>query len=625
MQSMKQAAWIAVATLAVSGCASHNGESSTAFARHPQLKSSKTAYGSSRKQEQAPESPRILPETYYAAGRVFEQQGAPDKAIEQYRKAIAVNHEYTAAYARLGLMLSLTGQHEDAADAFTRAVELKPGSAILQNNLGFELLYQERWDEAERHLREATRLDTKLTQAHINLGLLLGRTQRSEQAVEAFQQVLPEPDAYYNLGLLQRAQGQYPQAMATFRRVLTINPKFTAAQRQLALVERKVVDNEPIPGHQTTSTTTEHNTLIAAAPATEVITDVPTTTATSTSETKSLVDLSALIDSVIPNPSTPEPTPTINQYTTTTTTTHAGEQTSATPSNTVHIGAPTPAPTQPISQRDTTPTTSVTVPAEIVTPDSDTQVVEVISAETMEALSAPEPKAAIAPQPLTGDLVLTDIARALNVADNQKIGFEQLAVLTGQPEPMPVRPVAATDAPQGTSLPQSDEVVLVLGTNETRTDLSPETTKSKLAVVPELSPEGQRSMNALNDMESSVQIIRNEIDCQKEYGSTVPEGGDPTTSVQTIPVNYTPVDQVLMIEQRTDLGMSHFGAPDDPQTMVYEDPNSATATIAVQEAKPGQDEVVEKLPESNLGSPASLAAPAEKPRRHRGIRSRTHR
>jgi len=228
---MKQAAWIAVATLLLSGCARHKQESSIAFARTPQLKSGKTVYGSSRKHEQAPEPPRILPETYYAAGRVFEQQGAPDKAIEQYRKAIAVNHEYAAAYARLGLMLSLTGQHEESAEAFIRAVELKPASAIVRNNLGFELLYLERWDEAERHLREAARLDTKLTQAQINLGLLLGRTQRPEQAVEAFRHVLAEPDAYYNLGLLQRAQGQYAKAAATFQHVLALNPKFTEIGR----------------------------------------------------------------------------------------------------------------------------------------------------------------------------------------------------------------------------------------------------------------------------------------------------------------------------------------------------------------------------------------------------------
>src|SRR5262245_1492235 len=117
MQRMKYTALIAVAVLLVSGCASHKQDNG--FAKRPELKSGASASRSTRKQDKGFE-PQILPDTYYAAGRVAEHQGSPDKAIEHYRKAIAVNHNYTAAYARLGLMLSLTGQHEEAADTFAR-------------------------------------------------------------------------------------------------------------------------------------------------------------------------------------------------------------------------------------------------------------------------------------------------------------------------------------------------------------------------------------------------------------------------------------------------------------------------------------------------------------------------
>ena len=129
------------------------------------------------------------------------------------RKAVAVNHNYTAAYARLGLMLSVTGRHEEAVDAFTQALELKPDSAILRNNLGFEMLYLERWDEAERQLREAIRLDARLVHAHINLGLLLGRTERYDEAVASFHQALPEPDAHYNLAGIYERRGEKQAAL----------------------------------------------------------------------------------------------------------------------------------------------------------------------------------------------------------------------------------------------------------------------------------------------------------------------------------------------------------------------------------------------------------------------------
>jgi tetratricopeptide (TPR) repeat protein len=171
---------------------------------------------------------------------VFEQQGAMDKAIEQYRKAILLNHNYAAAYQRLGLVQSITDRHDEALEAFTKAVELKPDSAVIRNNLGFELLYQERWAEAERHLREAVRIDPKLARGHINLALLMARTERYDEAFANFRQVLAEPDAYYNLGLVLRAQRRYEQAADAFNHVLSVNPEFTAARQQLAQIRNKI-------------------------------------------------------------------------------------------------------------------------------------------------------------------------------------------------------------------------------------------------------------------------------------------------------------------------------------------------------------------------------------------------
>jgi hypothetical protein len=45
--------------------------------------------------------------------------------------------------------------------------------------------------------------------------------------------VLPEPDAYYNLGLMFRGQQRYAEAIEAFRHVLTIDPEFSAAKIQI--------------------------------------------------------------------------------------------------------------------------------------------------------------------------------------------------------------------------------------------------------------------------------------------------------------------------------------------------------------------------------------------------------
>ena len=122
----------------------------------------------------APEEqpPEILPETHFAAAQLFEHRGLPGKAITQYRKAIAANHRYVAAYHQLGLLFSAMGRREEALEALAQAVALRPDSAILRNNLGFELLLSRRWDEAESQLRRAIELKPDFARAHVNLHAL---------------------------------------------------------------------------------------------------------------------------------------------------------------------------------------------------------------------------------------------------------------------------------------------------------------------------------------------------------------------------------------------------------------------------------------------------------------------
>ena len=189
--------------------------------------------------------PKILPETHFAAGRLFEHQGNLSKAIVQYRKAIAVNHRYVAAYHRLGLVLSRAQHHAEAVAFLERAVELAPNDAILWNDFGFELMFRKQWDRAEAAFRKAINRNPSLARAHINLGLALSKQRRFDQALASFRAVLPEADAYYNLGLMYRGQGRYADAVEAFERILTAAPGFTAAKTQLEQLEQMVLRIQP--------------------------------------------------------------------------------------------------------------------------------------------------------------------------------------------------------------------------------------------------------------------------------------------------------------------------------------------------------------------------------------------
>jgi len=183
------------------------------------------------------DAPAILPETYFAAAKLFEHQGLAQKAITQYRHAIGAKHDYVEAYHRLGQLLGKTGHHVEATEALTRAVHFDPESAVLRNDLGFQLALQQRWGEAEAQLRLAIELEPDFSRAHVNLGMVLGRQGRFEESLACFQTVLPVEDAYYNLGLMFRAKQHYAEAADAFAFVLRTNPQFTAASRQLEYIQ----------------------------------------------------------------------------------------------------------------------------------------------------------------------------------------------------------------------------------------------------------------------------------------------------------------------------------------------------------------------------------------------------
>jgi tetratricopeptide (TPR) repeat protein len=195
----------------------------------------------------APE-PAITADTHYQAGLFHESIRQFTDAIEQYRKCTILDPKYVPAHDRLGVVSGFLGRHDDAIKAFNAALALRPGDAAIRNNLGFEYILVEDWPQAEREFRRALMTNPNFRRARINLAVTLGAQKQFDEALTQYKKVLNSADAYYNLGLAYRMHRQYAHAKKTFKRVLSINPKFTAAQKQLANLPaaRKKANKTPL-------------------------------------------------------------------------------------------------------------------------------------------------------------------------------------------------------------------------------------------------------------------------------------------------------------------------------------------------------------------------------------------
>ncbi len=94
--------------------------------------------------------------------------------------------------------------------------------------------------QAERYLRQCIALEDSMAAAHTNLGNLLHKQGRSEEAQERYESALlhdPEqPEARYNLANLFEEMGDRDMAIAELRQVCTRSPAFADAHYNLAIL-----------------------------------------------------------------------------------------------------------------------------------------------------------------------------------------------------------------------------------------------------------------------------------------------------------------------------------------------------------------------------------------------------
>ena len=125
--------------------------------------------------------------------RASEKEGDPaqwDEAIDAYRRVVAIDPSYAAAWNNLGLLLHRMGQYDEARTAYATALEQDERCCQAAYNLGS--LHEDRGDVelAVRHYRLALELAPDYADAHFNLAAALSRSGRSADALRHWQRYL---------------------------------------------------------------------------------------------------------------------------------------------------------------------------------------------------------------------------------------------------------------------------------------------------------------------------------------------------------------------------------------------------------------------------------------------------
>ena len=110
-----------------------------------------------------------------------------EQAAEAYSQAINIERGNSTAHFKLGMAYAGMHRYGEATDSFRSAVNLNPGDAVALYNVGVALGEMGRYDEAISALVNAIQIDPEDAEAHCNLGVAYEATGQHEKAAREYE------------------------------------------------------------------------------------------------------------------------------------------------------------------------------------------------------------------------------------------------------------------------------------------------------------------------------------------------------------------------------------------------------------------------------------------------------
>ncbi len=184
-----------------------------------------------------------LSEPHYNLASVYLDLGNLEQAEKEYRGAIRLNPDYFQAFLGLGSVLARRGQTDRAIESFQKSI-LKRTSVtghadypLARLNIGELLGRSRKFEEAIEELTLAVKGDPSMVLGHYNLGLAYLMSGKLVQAEQALKTCLTlnerfEP-ALFNLARVTQAKGEWERSTRQFEKFLSVKSEDAGAYFQI--------------------------------------------------------------------------------------------------------------------------------------------------------------------------------------------------------------------------------------------------------------------------------------------------------------------------------------------------------------------------------------------------------
>ncbi len=173
-----------------------------------------------------------LGEAFWWKYRDSSDTRSVESAQKNCKLALGLNDRLAPVYVTLGIIDAGTGRHEDAIEAFKRAMELDPINASAHVELAGVYEKLGKFDDAAATYKKAVELRPGDWTSVSAIGAYYFRRGQYQDALANFRRVTElAPDnssGYSNMGAVSWMQGQYRDAAASFEKSLALRPTATA-------------------------------------------------------------------------------------------------------------------------------------------------------------------------------------------------------------------------------------------------------------------------------------------------------------------------------------------------------------------------------------------------------------
>jgi len=171
----------------------------------------------------------LAAEPWVTLGNIERGDGHPSQAAEAYRKALQLRPGYAEAWNNLGVIFDDCAEVEQAINAFSEAIRLRPGFGEAHCNLGRVLRVAGRYPQSEQSLKQAMQYaPERAGEVHFELGNTMHAAGQLDAARAEYEKAIESnPDAsamaLNNLGNVLKDQGLIKEALTTYRAALEKN------------------------------------------------------------------------------------------------------------------------------------------------------------------------------------------------------------------------------------------------------------------------------------------------------------------------------------------------------------------------------------------------------------------